>query len=176
MTPDPSNSSGSSGSLGSLDETIDGRAAFHDAVRRVLAEAARNGWRELYFCDRDFAGWPLDDAGVLANLSAWLRPHRRLALLASHYDELARRHPRWVAWRRARSHAVACRQADAEIPAADIPTLLFAPDKCVVHLFDPMRCRGVISTAGIDVASARSAFDAISQRSTDAFGPTTLGL
>jgi hypothetical protein len=156
--------------------TIDGRAAFHAALRRVLAEAADKGWRELSFCDPDFSDWPLDDESVLAGLSTWLRPHCRLTLLASHYDELARRHPRWTAWRRVWSHAVACRQIADEVPAGDVVTLLLVPGQCVIRLLDRVRYRGVVSVAQTDIARARLEFDALLQHSTDAFGPTTLGL
>lgn len=159
-----------------LDLAFAGRSAFHDALRRLLAEAARRGTRELLGSDGDFADWPLDDAGVLAALAAWVRPQRRLVLLASHYDEVPRRFPRWVAWRRVWAHAVACRQADAEIPADDVPVLLIAPGIGAVRLLDRVRHRGVASTAAVDVVRARSDFDAVSQRSSEAFGATTLGL
>ncbi len=160
----------------SLDAPIDGPVGFRAAVRRVLAEAAARGWRELRWCDADFAEWPLDDAAVLADLAAWLRPPRRLVLLASNYDQVARRHPRWTAWRRVWSHAVSCRQTADEVPAADVPTLLVASDACVLRLSDRLRCRGVVSTLPTDVAGARIEFDALLQHSGEAFGPTTLGI
>ncbi len=153
-----------------------GRIAFQQRVRGLLAEAARSGWNELHCMDADFAHWPLGEAEVLASLSAWVRPHRRLTLLACGYDELARRHPRWVAWRRLWSHAVVCRQIEAEIAAADVPTLFVAPGGRMLRLLEGVHWRGTTSSAATDIARASDAFDAISQRSAEAFGPTTLGL
>lgn len=155
---------------------IDGRTAFADAVRRVLVEAAERGWPELRFGDADFADWPLDDAAVLEALATWSRPHRRLIVLASHYDEVPRRHPRWTAWQRVWSHVVSCRQAAPEVRAGDIPVLLLAPGECVLRLLDRTRQRGVVATARTDVARARLEFDALLQHSTEAFAPTTLGI
>lgn len=152
-----------------------GRTAFHDAVRRLLADAARLGWRELCWCDPDFADWPLDDAAVLASLSAWLRPYRRLTVVAAGYDDIVRRHPRWVAWRRLWSHSVVCRQADDDI-AADLPTLLVAPGAAALRLLDRARHRGTVSTAGPDVAQTKIEFVSFLRHSADAFGATTLGL
>ena len=106
------------------------------ALRGLLDEAARSGWNELHCMDADFAHWPLGEAEVLASLSAWVRPHRRLTLLACGYDKLARRHPRWVAWRRLWSHAVVCRQIEAEIAAADVPTLFIAPGGRMLRLLE----------------------------------------
>lgn len=159
-----------------LDARIDGRASFRDAVRGVLVEAAARGWRELRFCDPDFAGWPLDDAVVLAALDAWLGPQRRLVVLAARYDEVARRHPRWTAWRGIRTHVVTCRQVADGVPAADVPTLLLAPGECALRLLDRVRHRGVVTTLGTETAAARIDFDALLQHSFEAFGPTTLGI
>ena len=47
-----------------------------------------------------FADWPLNDIEAIASLVRWARPQRRLTLIARHFDDLAVRHPRWVAWRR----------------------------------------------------------------------------
>jgi len=153
-----------------------GRTAFHDALCRLFAEAARQGARELLCSDTDFADWPLDDGRLLASLSAWARPQRRLLLLAARYDEVARRHPRWLAWRRTWTHCVSCRQVDDDFAAAGVPTLLIVPGSGTVRLLDRIRQRGVVSRAAGDVAHARNEFDAISQRSGETFGATTLGL
>lgn len=158
-----------------LDAPFAGRPAFRDAVRRLLAEAAQSGWRELSWCDPDFADWPLDDAAVLASLSTWLRPHRRLTVVGAGYDDIVRRHPRWVAWRRLWSHGVVCRQADDDI-AADLPTLLVAPSGRALRLLDQASHRGFVTSAKPDVAQLQNDFVAVSRRSVDAFGATMLGL
>ena len=79
---------------------IDGRRSFEDAVRAALAEAAAAGWRELYWCDVDFANWPIGERAVVESLEQWVGSHRRLTLVALHYDALVKQHPRWVRWRK----------------------------------------------------------------------------
>lgn len=154
---------------------IDGRQAFQDAVRESLAEAAAAGWRELWLCDPDFANWPLGERSVIDSLTRWAGGHRRLTLLALHYDELARRHARWAQWRRQWGHVAHCRALD-ETQANDVPVMLFAPGALTLRLFDPVRYLGTLSRDAADGASAREQIDAISQRSTEAFPSTTVGL
>ena len=151
------------------------RAAFRDAVRLAFSEAASAGWRELWCCDETFADWPLNDAGVIASLVRWARPQRRLTLVARHFDDLAVCHPRWVAWRRTWSHVVVCRAVEPEM-RLDVPTLLCAPPSCTLRLADRIRHFGVLTTDVHDTVAAREQIDAITQRSVETFGATTLGL
>lgn len=154
---------------------ISGRADFQDAVRTALDEAGAAGWPELWLCDPDFAHWPLNDARVIDALTRWAGAHRRLRLLALDYDGVLRRHPRFVRWRTAWSHLVEAR-ALADLQPLDVPVLLLAPGACSLRLFDPLRFQGRVSRAGADAASDGELIDAISQRSSPAFAPTTLGL
>ena len=154
---------------------IDGRSAFRDAVRHALAEAAHAGQRELWCCDETFADWPLNDAEVIASLVRWARPQRRLTLIARRYDDLAVRHPRWVAWRRIWSHVVVCRAAEPT-QRTDLPTLLCAPPHCTLRLADRVHHLGTLSADIHDAVRAHEQIDAISQRSFETFGATTLGL
>jgi hypothetical protein len=154
---------------------IDGREAFHDAVRDLLAEAATAGWREIWLCDPDFANWPLGERSVVESLTRWARAQRRLTLLALHYEELPRRHARWAHWRRHWAHVVHCRALN-ELQANDVPVLLYAPGGLTLRLFDPLRYLGTLSRDAADGVRAREEIDAISQRSTEAFPATTVGL
>lgn len=154
---------------------IDGRRAFEDAVRDAFAEAAAQGWRELYLCDPDFAHWPLGASAVVDSLTQWMGGNRRLTLIALHYDELPRRHPRWVRWRALWAHAVDCRAA-TEIATDDMPALLLAPGALTVQLDDPLRFRGRITRDPADAVLAREMIDAILQHSVEALPVTTLGL
>ncbi|MBE2243958.1 MAG: hypothetical protein IAE86_14475 [Burkholderiaceae bacterium] len=154
---------------------IDGRRAFEDAVRDAFAEAAAQGWRELYLCDPDFAHWPLGESAVVDSLTQWMGGNRRLTLIALHYDELPRRHPRWVRWRALWAHAVDCRAA-TEIATDDMPALLLAPGALTVQLDDPLRFRGRITRDPADAVLAREMIDAILQHSVEALPVTTLGL
>ena len=154
---------------------IDGRRAFEDAVRDAFAEAAAQGWRELYLCDPDFAHWPLGESAVVDSLTQWMGGNRRLTLIALHYDELPRRHPRWVRWRALWAHAVDCRAA-TEIAIDDMPALLLAPGALTVQLDDPLRFRGRITRDPADAVLAREMIDAILQHSVEALPVTALGL
>ena len=158
-----------------FDRPVTGRAAFREAVRRALAEAAAAGRREMWWCDQTFADWPLNDAEVVTSLVAWARPQRRLTLIARQFDDLAVRHPRWVAWRRTWSHVVTCRAIETEM-RLDLPTLLCAPPSCTLRLTDCARHLGVLTTDARDAQAALEQIDAISQRSFETFAPTTLGL
>lgn len=155
--------------------SVAGRGEFHAAVRGALAEAAVAGWRELWLCDPDFANWPLGEPGVIDSLTRWADGQRKLTLLALHYDEVSRRHPRWVQWRRRWAHGVQCR-ALPDLRAEDVPVLLHARGALTLQLFDPLRYRGSLSSLAADDLRARERIDAILQRSVDAFPATTLGL
>ena len=152
-----------------------GRSEFQAAVRAALAEAATAGWRELWLCDADFANWPLGEPGVVESLTQWAGPQRRLTVLALHFDEVSRRHARWIQWRRQWAHAVHCR-ALQELQPDDVPAMLYAPGRLSLRLLDPLRCRGIVSRLPADGLRARELIDAISQRSAEAFPATTLGL
>ena len=154
---------------------IAGRAEFHDAVREAFGEMASAGCREAWLCDEDFADWPLNERAVVEQLSQWAYAHRKLVVIARHYDEVVRRHPRWVEWRRQWSHVVECRAfEDAE--RGQIPTLLLASELIAVRLVDPVHHRGSVSRDPGDLLRHRELIDAVSQRSVESFGATLLGL
>ncbi len=154
---------------------IASRADFHDAVRGALAQAATTGAAEICLVDPHFDDWPLNERGVVALLEQWASSRRRLTILAHSFDELARRAPRFVEWRRQWSHIVHCRTAD-EIEADQVPTLLFIPALLCVRLLDRVRYRGVVSGHATDLVECRESIDALLQRSTEGFPATTLGL
>lgn len=151
------------------------RAEFHDALREALDEAARTGCRELWMADEDFADWPLGERAVVEQLTAWAQAHRRLVLVARHFDEFARRHARWTEWRRQWSHVVECRSFE-DAAADEIPTLLLADGLVGVRLVDRVRFRGSVSREAADLVRMRESIDAAAQRSVPAFPPTVLGL
>jgi hypothetical protein len=151
------------------------REEFHDAVRSAFAEAAATGRRDILLCDDDFADWPLNEAALIEDLVRWAGAHRRLLLLARSFDEVARRHARWVAWRRTWSHLVECR-ANNELESGQMPTLLLMPSVLTLRLVDAERYRGSVSRHTGDAVLAREQFDAVLQRSEAAFPVTNLGL
>jgi hypothetical protein len=121
-----------------------GRVAFEQLVRDALACAARDGWREIILCDADFHDWPLGERSVAESLRQWSAAGRRCTLLARRYDEVVRRHARFVTWRQTWSHIIearACRSADP----LELPSAIWGPG-WVMQRLDPQRCAGVAGT------------------------------
>jgi hypothetical protein len=154
---------------------IASRNDFLDAVRAALEQAALNGATEIYFVDPHFSDWPLNERGLIESLTRWVSSRRKLTIVAHNFDEVARRSPRFAEWRRQWSHVVHCRSAD-EIEADQVPTLLYVAGFVCVRLLDRVRYRGTVSGRASDHVESREAIDALLQRSTEAFPPTTLGL
>ena len=154
---------------------ITSRGEFHDAFRAALALAADAGAREIFFCDADFADWPLGERSVVEELARWAHSRRRLTLLAHTFEEVSRRHGRWTEWRRQWAHVVDCR-TNQEIEAAQMPTICLVAEHCSLRLSDPVRYRGLASREPADALACREAVDAVLQRSIETFPATTLGL
>lgn len=157
-----------------------GRAEFQRLLVESLAWAAEQGCRDLHAWDASFVDWPLSDAQALATLAGWVRPGRQLHLLALQYDDVVRRHPRFVRWRRDYAHCVTSRAVEPELRLEAAPeSLLLAAGQSAVltlRLFDRHLWRGEISPEPAERQRGLEWFDALAQRSGDAFAPTTLGL
>lgn len=164
-----------------MDETlptaIAGRAEFAAAVRAVLADAAAHGTRELWLVDPDFALWPLGERETVALLLRWAQggPRRRITFVAHGFDDVPRRHPRFVAWRRDWAHVVSCREV-SEVDASEVPTLLLAGEGLGVQLLERQHVRGRWFRDESNWRMWREVVDALLQRSSEAFPATTLGL
>lgn len=155
---------------------IGSRSEFQAALRWGLHSAVAAGARRIVCVDPSFADWPLDEPALHQALTVWLRlPQRRLVLLAATYDELPRRHPRFVAWRADWSHAV-----DTRAPAAgdslELPSLLVDDGATTVHLLDPVHWRGRAAQDARAAQQWRDEIDAHLQRSEPAFPVNALGL
>lgn len=155
---------------------IDGRSSFRDAVVALAtAPDAQRGPAQWWWCDPDFADWPLDDPALITALAAWLeRPGRELTLLACGFDGLVRRHPRFVAWRRYMAHRVLGREV--AVDASQMPTLFVARPPHAVELLDRVHWRGVKVDDADDWRQRRELVDALMQQSSPSFAATTLGL
>ncbi len=151
------------------------RNAFQEALRSIFSSRQTLSCREIIFSDLDFADWPLSQPEVIAALSGWAAPQRKLTLLAGHFEAFPRHHARWITWRKPWSHIVHC-QAANEADLTQLPTQLLIPGKLVLRLVERQSFRGGISLALIDVAQAQDSLVAILQRSQSAFPATTLGL
>jgi hypothetical protein len=176
MKEDVSNANSDSEKLSRL---IDTRSDFQAAIREAFVSLADSACNEVVICDTDFADWPLGEISVIDSLTQWVRPHRMLTVYAQNFDDVLRRHARWVTWRRQFAHAVECRVVEP-LEQGRMPVLFTARGAQVggvtVRLFDASRFRGTLSSDARDAVLAREQIDAISQRSAQGFPATTLGL
>ena len=154
---------------------ITSRGEFHAALREAFEAAASTGCRELCLCDPDFADWPLGERDVVAQLGRWAGSQRRLTVLAGTFDEVVRRHPRWVEWRRQWSHMVYCRSG-AVLETGPLPTVLIASNLFSVRLSDATLHRGRWSREAADAVHCQELYDAVLQHSSETFPVTTTGL
>lgn len=153
---------------------FEGREAFQQLVREALACAAREGWREIILSDADFGDWPLGERVVAQALQDWSASGRRCILLAKSYDEVVRRHARFVTWRRTWSHIVearACSFADM----LEIPSAIWSP-AWVMQRLDPDRCNGFCGREPERRLALRENLNEWLGRSSPSFPAVTLGL
>ncbi len=151
-----------------------GRLAFVQLVRDGLALAVEQGWRELVFCDPDFADWPLHERQTLEALNAWSRSGRQFRMYATQYDSLIRRHARFVTWRRTWGHIIDCRVCH-QIDPVNFPTALWSPH-WALQCLDPVRRTGVSGSEPDRLVQMREMLDALHQASSPGLPSTTLGL
>ena len=164
----------SASSLVLLEGRFTGRSDFTELIRQSFLAAAAQGWREIIVCDADFEDWPLGERAVVQALNDWSMTGRKFTMLAKNYDEVVRRHARFVTWRRTWAHIVECR-ANASTAADDMPSALLGPGWGFERL-DIQRCTGI---AGPEVARRVALRERINERllkSSPSFPATTLGL
>ncbi|WP_315649453.1 hypothetical protein [Roseateles aquae] len=147
-------------------------------MRDVLLQALQRQKRDILCLDADFESWPWSDAAVLEALHAWSGPGRQLRLLALDFETLKRAHPRFVRWRQTHSHLVQAAQFEAsEWQGGRLPqAVLLVPEQGVLRLLARDSWRAVLSPERRDELAAREWFDAVTQRSSESFGASTLGL
>lgn len=151
-----------------------GRESFERLVRDALAHAARVGWQEVILSDATFEDWPLRERSVVESLHAWSRSGRRMTLLATGYDEVRRRHARFVSWRTTWGHIIDCRVCREAAPA-DFPSAILGPD-WYMHRQDVPRS---VVTCGHDRESwvrVREMLDEKIRDSESGFASSILGL
>ncbi len=153
---------------------FEGRVAFAELVRRSFALAAQQGWREIIICDASFEDWPLGERSVAQSLQDWAATGRKLTMLAQNYDEVVRRHARFVSWRRTWSHIIECR-GSAAVAASDLPSAFWSP-VWVFERLDLARSTGVAGPEAARRLALRERLAEKLQRSSPAFAATTLGI
>lgn len=153
---------------------FDGPTEFADLIRRAFEFAASEGWREIVLSDRSFEDWPLGERAVSQSLHDWSRSGRKLTILARSYDELVRRHARFVTWRRTWAHIIDCR-SNTSIAADDFPSAFWSP-AWVCQRLDLARCAGISGVEPARRLLLRERLDECLRRSSASFPATTLGI
>lgn len=151
-----------------------GPTEFAVLIRVALAAAAAQGWREVIVSDRTFEDWPLGERQVAKSLNDWSRSGRKFTMLAKNYDEVVRRHARFVSWRRTWAHIVDCR-SNHSLSADDFPSALWSP----VWVFQRLDLERVTGVSGMEPArrvALKERLDECLRRSSPAFPATTLGI
>lgn len=153
---------------------FEGREAFRQLVRDALATAAREGWREIVLSDATFEDWPLGERAVAESLGAWSRGGRRCVLLAKRYDEVIRRHARFVRWRGMWSHIISA----VAVPTADmldVPSAIWSP-AWVLERRDWDNSVGYCGSEAQRRIALRETLNEWLSKASPAFPATTLGL
>jgi hypothetical protein len=153
---------------------FEGRMAFQQLVRDALAAAAREGWREIILSDASFEDWPLAERAVAESLQAWSASGRRMTLLAKRYDEVVRRHARFVVWRKTWSHIIEARACPTADPL-DLPSAIWSPG-WVLERRDIEHCKGLSGSEPERRLALRETLQEWLQKSSPSFPATTLGL
>jgi hypothetical protein len=151
-----------------------GREAFQQLVRDALAAAASEGWREIVLCDPDFADWPLNERAVAQSLQDWSQTGRKCILLARRWDDVIRRHARFVTWRRTWTHIIDARGCPSADPL-ELPSAIWTP-AWVMERRDLERCGGYSGSEPDRRLVLRERLNEWLGKSSPAFPATTLGL
>lgn len=151
-----------------------GRSEFQQRVRDALVRAGQEDWREIIVADATFEDWPLGERAVADALQAWSRSGRRFVMLAMRYDEVLRRHARFVTWRRTWSHIIECWACSRADPT-DFPSAIWSPTWALVRI-DPERSAGVCTDESSRRLQLHEALQEWQRKSTPGFPATTLGL
>jgi hypothetical protein len=153
---------------------MEGRLAFADLVRQVLASAPTHGWADWWWCDPDFVDWPLGEREVVQTLNQWARRGRRLHLLARDFHALRQAHARFVQWRITWDHLIDVR-ACPSVAMENFPSGILAPEWCLQRI-DVARSVVLCSDDPQRRVLLRQELQAAWDQGTPAFPASTLGL
>ena len=172
MNPDDNNTAPDLPVL--LQGRFSGPRDFSALIRLAFATAAAQGWREIILSDSNFEDWPLGERAVAQSLNDWSRSGRKLTMVAKNYDEVMRRHARFVTWRRTWAHIVECRK-NTYLSADDWPSGLWSP-VWVVQRLDLAHCTGVAGSEPARRVMLKERLDECLRKSSPGFPVTTLGI
>jgi hypothetical protein len=151
-----------------------GPSEFAELIRQSFTAAAAQGWRDIIICDSTFEDWPLGERMVAQSLNDWSKSGRKLTMLARNYNEVLRKHARFVTWRRTWAHIVDCR-ANTSISVDDMPSALWSP----VWVFQRLDVVCSTGVAGFEPARRvvlKERLNECLKLSSPAFAASTLGL
>lgn len=151
-----------------------GREAFEQLIRDAFIHAASEGWQEIIISDATFEDWPLRERSVVDSLQVWSQSGRRLIMLATRYDEVLRRHARFVAWRKTWGHLIECRVCRAAAPS-DFPSAISSKN-WFMHRLDLARSLGVCGDDRERGVQLREQLNEKIRNSSPGFPSSTLGL
>ena len=172
MNPDDSTTAPDLPAL--LEGRFSGPSEFSALIRLAFATAAAKGWREIILSDSNFEDWPLGERAVAQSLNDWSRSGRKLTMVARNYDEVVRRHARFVTWRRTWAHIVECRK-NTHLSADDWPSGLWSP-VWVLQRLDLARSTGMAGSEPARRVMLKERLDECLRKSSPGFPATTLGI
>ena len=152
----------------------EGREAFGNLVRQVIASADQQAWREWWWCDDDFADWPLGERSVIDALNDWACRGRKIQFMAMDFDRLRELHPRLVQWRTTWSHIVEAHACRA-VAGGELPSAIWSPGWTLERL-DSLRCTLVASVDARRRLALKERLDTCWAMGSPSFAATTLGL
>ncbi len=155
-------------------QRFSGPTEFQALLRDMMARAAHEQWREIVISDWDFAEWPLGERAVAQALQDWSRGGRKFVMLASRYDEVVRRHARFVSWRGTWSHIIEC-WVCPKVEPTDFPSVFWTPTELLLRL-DVERCTGLHTGDAQRRTQLSESLEEWRRRSSPGFPATTLGL
>lgn len=164
-----------------------GRLDFQAWVRRALAVAASQGWREITLADSNFEDWPLGELAVIESLQQWTQSGRKMTVIAHQYDAVIRLHPRFVEWRKSASHIIdarVCKNSQASltgervagaITAGALPSGFWSP-VWALHRIDVVRSNGWATLDARNRVQLGEMMKESYRQSSPGFPVSTLGL
>ena len=152
-----------------------GPLEFSTCIRQAMAAAARANWTDIIICDIDFFDWPLGEKVLTEALTDWVCAGRQFTMLAERYDEVWRRHPRFVTWRQTWAHRVTCLARRKQMGQIALPSVFWTPTWSLQRL-DRAQCVGVATIEPMRRVALREELREVMRQSSPAFAATTLGL
>ena len=159
-----------------LRTAFDTRAAFIEQLHDALGRAQR----EVWMADRDFADWPLAEAGFTSTLQSFLRQSaaNQLRLLVRDAERIPAAAPRFLQVLRGHAVNAQCRVIPAHAAArfGEACSMLIADRSLLVRRFHRDHLRGATE---FDPAAARpwlDQFETLWEESSPALASTTIGL